>query len=638
MRDLQRIHALIDRTRRRLRIQAALEWGTTASVVGIAGSLVVLWLWRMERIDSGEAHLALAGLGLGVLAAAVAGACRRLPIATVAARLDRASGLSDRLGTAVEFADRLRVGSTDDHPETRAMMEAAIEDARRAVDRANPKAAAPFRTPADTRAAGIFAVVAAAVTCLAFRPDDLPDLNFARLDDRTGERRGAAEEDPESKGMDPDDLDASRQYLADLNDIAQQTGDTHLQQFTQELEKLLGMAEKGEISKEELLAKMEELEKKYMEGADQDVEQMLGELKDMGKGLEKEPLTRRLGEALEAGDMDAAKKEMERLAEQLEKQELTPEQQKKLALALEKAAKKQEQAQKKQDEAAQKQVDKKKEEIRRLEKKLEQNPQDEQARRQLEKKKRELEELERDRKKREEQAQTRRLNRLSRDMKRGAENLRNKKPEQASRDMRDAADETRKIEDEIRKIENQKKAQSQLTDLKESIRRAKQRKGDGKGKGKGQGQAGRLARIREWERRAGGGQGNPGAWKGQGQEPGQGQEGQKGRQAGQGQKGQGGEQGPGIGDQHDPNLMGDPTKLSSKKREERLSGHEGRGPSRRETILTSAKKGFASSAYKRVYTDYKKIVEEVMNQEKVPQGYKYYVKRYFQRIKPHAMD
>ena len=36
--------------------------------------------------------------------------------------------------------------------------------------------------------------------------------------------------------------------------------------------------------------------------------------------------------------------------------------------------------------------------------------------------------------------------------------------------------------------------------------------------------------------------------------------------------------------------------------------------------------------------EYKKVVEEVMNQEKVPQGYKYYVKRYFQRIKPHSMD
>ena len=34
----------------------------------------------------------------------------------------------------------------------------------------------------------------------------------------------------------------------------------------------------------------------------------------------------------------------------------------------------------------------------------------------------------------------------------------------------------------------------------------------------------------------------------------------------------------------------------------------------------------------------KAIVEEVMQTEKVPSGYKYYIKRYFQKIKPHAMD
>jgi hypothetical protein len=31
-------------------------------------------------------------------------------------------------------------------------------------------------------------------------------------------------------------------------------------------------------------------------------------------------------------------------------------------------------------------------------------------------------------------------------------------------------------------------------------------------------------------------------------------------------------------------------------------------------------------------------VEEVIRAEKVPSGYKYYVKRYFQKIKPHSMD
>ncbi|HWU87788.1 MAG TPA: hypothetical protein VN253_10960, partial [Kofleriaceae bacterium] len=56
----------------------------------------------------------------------------------------------------------------------------------------------------------------------------------------------------------------------------------------------------------------------------------------------------------------------------------------------------------------------------------------------------------------------------------------------------------------------------------------------------------------------------------------------------------------------------------------------------RETILAAAQKGFASRAYQKVYTDYEKIVEEVMRNEKLPSSYKYYVKRYFAKIHPDA--
>ena len=119
--------------------------------------------------------------------------------------------------------------------------------------------------------------------------------------------------------------------------------------------------------------------------------------------------------------------------------------------------------------------------------------------------------------------------------------------------------------------------------------------------------------------------GRPQAW-GQGQNPG-GQ--QQGGPPGDSKK---------WGDEHDPNVMGPETNLDKKTKEQEVEGQLGNGNSRRETILTSAKKGFASTGYKRVYAEYKKVVEEVMTQEKVPQGYKYYVKRYFQRIKPHSMD
>ena len=83
--------------------------------------------------------------------------------------------------------------------------------------------------------------------------------------------------------------------------------------------------------------------------------------------------------------------------------------------------------------------------------------------------------------------------------------------------------------------------------------------------------------------------------------------------------------------------MGDPTAHSGKTKDESLQGIQGKGPSTRETILSAAQKGFSSQAYKKIYGNYKAIVEEVIRAEKVPSGYKFYVKKYFQKIKPHAM-
>jgi hypothetical protein len=100
---------------------------------------------------------------------------------------------------------------------------------------------------------------------------------------------------------------------------------------------------------------------------------------------------------------------------------------------------------------------------------------------------------------------------------------------------------------------------------------------------------------------------------------------------GEQQRGPGGD---GIGDQHDPNLVGDATRMSAEHHDTRVLGKLGAGPSRSQTILGSAEKGFASTSYKRVYGDYTAVVEEVMSKEKVPPGYRFYIKRYFQMIKP----
>src|SRR5687768_5441341 len=103
-----------------MRFQAALEWATTSAILAVAGVLVVLWLFRMERITQDLAVQTLIGLGGVIVLAAFAGSCRRISTIMVASRLDRASGLSDRIGTAVEFAPRVAKaeGEPGEHPET----------------------------------------------------------------------------------------------------------------------------------------------------------------------------------------------------------------------------------------------------------------------------------------------------------------------------------------------------------------------------------------------------------------------------------------------------------------------------------------------------------------------------------------
>jgi hypothetical protein len=214
------------------------------------------------------------------------------------------------------------------------------------------------------------------------------------------------------------------------------------------------------------------------------------------------------------------------------------------------------------------------------------------------------------------------------------------------------------FEDEIRKLGNGAQARLQIAELKEVLRRmGRSQSGDGQGQA-GDGQGTNLAQngnpdgkdgksgsksgkgkgqglMRDFNDRAGGtekmlmlggeggkesillplpGQGDPKPGQGGGNEPGQSKD--------------------GIGDQHDPNARGDATSLAAKHQSSQLSGKQGAGPSRSATILGSAEHGFASRDYKTVYRDYSQVVEGVMSKERVPPGYRYYIKRYFQLIKP----
>lgn len=69
--------------------------------------------------------------------------------------------------------------------------------------------------------------------------------------------------------------------------------------------------------------------------------------------------------------------------------------------------------------------------------------------------------------------------------------------------------------------------------------------------------------------------------------------------------------------------------------DEHLEGIEGRdGPTRSEVVESAAREGFATTEYEKVYADYEDIVEEVVERQQVPEGYRHYIEQYFELIRP----
>ncbi len=496
------------------------------------------------------------------------------------------------------------------------------------------------------------------------------------LKDPRGHKENAVLLDPDERAY----LDA---ILEQLKAAGQRDEVPELEDFAKKIEQLLKDAEMGKITKEQLLdalAKAEEALKKDAEPNEAEVQKQMGE---MGKELAKEQVTKELGEALQKNDLQKAKEEMEKLADkldpkelenkleelkkQLENKDLTEQQKQDLQKKLDEmknekplTEKEKEKLQQKLEQVSeqmkkndkdqktkQEQMQQKLEtEIKRLQKKKDEAKTEKEqldAERQLAKKKDELQKLDKDTEDKEQSAQRQALKRLQKDIEKAAENLdkpqkdpnkskdeqdkeQEEREKQASRNMKDAARETGRVDQDQRKQSAQKKMSSQMDDLREAMRRAKQKGNKGP-----QDPFNKNGKNKDFQARARGQKGSGQAWK-----PGQGQGGQPGQGQGQQPGGQGqGSGGKQWGTGHDDDLVGDSTQKTGNTKDQDLQGQQGsKGTSRRETILAAAQKGFAGVGYKKVYADYQRIVEEVMRTEKLPSSYKYYVKRYFAKIHP----
>ena len=92
----------------------------------------------------------------------------------------------------------------------------------------------------------------------------------------------------------------------------------------------------------------------------------------------------------------------------------------------------------------------------------------------------------------------------------------------------------------------------------------------------------------------------------------------------------------------DPNPFGVLTNLDSYRQLEQITGVQGAGESTVETTIvpiagdpeTSTDAQSTEDSYKEIYTKYHKLSEDALSQEQIPLGYRFYVKRYFESIKP----
>jgi hypothetical protein len=89
------------------------------------------------------------------------------------------------------------------------------------------------------------------------------------------------------------------------------------------------------------------------------------------------------------------------------------------------------------------------------------------------------------------------------------------------------------------------------------------------------------------------------------------------------------------GNEADPSLLAPPAKpLNAQHADSAVAGTLGRGPTRSQIILDAADRGFAEAPYRKVYGDYRDHAESVIARDEVPPGYRFYVRRYFQLIRP----
>jgi hypothetical protein len=637
---IERIRRLARHAEHRIRLGRALRTGALAFCAALVVAIVDTALRKVGVIGERTAQVALATAALAVLGAGVIGWAGRLPNRAGARALDRFHGLHDRLASALDFAEHPAADRTP-------FMTAAIDDAVAAAPDARPRLAVAIPVPRALGPAVALGAVLVGVMLFHVRKD------VAIAHAKT----------IEPVEMAADDLEDVQDFL---KQIEQNAPSDDTKAAIEEFNKLVDDIANKRLDRTEAFRRLGVLEDKLLTGSQGDKKALEDQLARMGDEMKKAELTKPAGEALLDHKLDQAKSALHELARKMRANQDKPIDKAKLdqmRAALKKAAADAEERRRELEQRRQELAD----EILKMKEKAADGGQDEE-RSLLERKQRELERLDRELDARTETS--RQLDRLDRELEQAAEDVM-KDLGLSATDLDQGAEDINRMERQEMTQQEKEQLRQKLQELRELLRQEGQA---------GKGQIARLKRFSRMARGQGGSQGQGGTQQGDGQDEeqggsqGQGEQGQGGQQ---GQDGQGGSNGAGQGGEtwvlgpngekmlmlskgqgsagqgeqaggdgtgqagrkwgegHDPKLQGNATNPKMGTEDTQVQGADtGQGGSRSQVILGAAERGFASRGYKRVYTEYHQVAEESLVKDEIPGGYRFYVKRYFQLIRP----
>jgi hypothetical protein len=110
----------------------------------------------------------------------------------------------------------------------------------------------------------------------------------------------------------------------------------------------------------------------------------------------------------------------------------------------------------------------------------------------------------------------------------------------------------------------------------------------------------------------------------------------EGERPGNAEQGEGQSTGKEPGRGHDEGVRGDQrTAIEASTRDVTAAGVDsGEGSASAEVIHGAAERGFVGKGYKDIFVQYETVAEQALEQERIPPGYRFYVRRYFQLIRP----